>query len=213
MPNRKGGSGPFTQSIFKMKSDATKELGLQFFEAILNEYTPTGAPTVHLQRLLLQFGGAPMRGPIRERVQAYRAKTDLQPTAPVANPDESAPAYADGFAPRFAVFGGEAKTTPPRAVAGPSPQTAQPAPITAAPQNGVPAVAVSGESGESNALEIQSLTPAEVARILELGAVRAVAKEFDRARLLAFLAEREIEIPDNATPTQVAGFVLEELKK
>jgi len=191
-----------------MKSDATRELGLQFFQAILNEYTPTGAPTVHLQRLLLQFGGAQMRGPIRERVQAYRAKTDLQPTPTAPNPDESAPAYAEGYAPRFGIFGGESKTTPQRAVAGPSPQPAQPEPNTAEPQS-----AVSPVAGESNAAPIETLTAADLARIAELGSVRDIAKEFGRARLVAYLAEKEIDFPEAARDTQIAGFVLESLKK
>ena len=188
-----------------MKSDATRALALQFFEAILKEYTPTGAPTVHVQRLLLQFGGASMRTPIREIVNAYRAANDLQPAA---RPEqESAPAYAEGHAPRFAVVG--AKTAPQRAVQGPSLQPAQPQPITAAPQNG--ALPVAGS--EPNAAEIEPLTPADLARIVEIGSVREIAKEFARARLVSYLAEKEVEFPDNARDTQIAGFVLESLKK
>lgn len=188
-----------------MKSDATRALALQFFEAILKEYTPTGAPTVHVQRLLLQFGGASMRNPIREIVNAYRAANDLQPVTRPEN--ESAPSYADGHAPRFAVVG--EKTAPLRAVPGPSLQPAQPQPITAAPQNAAPPVAGS----EPNAAEIEPLTAADLARIAELGSVRDIAKEFGRARLVAYLAEKEIDFPETARDTQIAGFVLESLKK
>lgn len=187
-----------------MKSDATRALALQFFEAILKEYTPTGAPTVHVQRLLLQFGGASMRNPIRQIVNEYRAANDLQVVARPEN--ESAPAYAEGHTPRFAVVG--EKTPPQRAVSGPSTQPAQPQQITAVPQNGVPPVA-----GESNAAPIEALTAADLARIAELGSVRDIAKEFGRARLVAYLAEKEIDFPETARDTQIAGFVLESLKK
>lgn len=186
-----------------MKSDATRAKALELFRDILAE-NGKGAPvTIHLQRLIEQYGGRDAQKALGACIQEYRGAA---PLAQVPAGEESAPAYAEGHTPRFAVVG--EKTPPQRAVAGPLPQPAQPQPNTAAPQNVVPPVA-----GESNAAQIEVLTAADLARIAELGSVRDIAKEFGRARLVAYLAEKEIDFPETARDTQIAGFVLESLKK